>query len=44
VHPLIVGAGGPGDLLFGAAPATHFDHVGTTALSNGIVVLSYRTV
>jgi dihydrofolate reductase len=43
VHPLIVGAGAPGDLLFGATPAVHFDLVASTALSNGIVVLSYRT-
>jgi dihydrofolate reductase len=43
-HPLIVGAGQPGDLLFGPAPATHFDLVGTTTLSNGIVILSYKTL
>jgi dihydrofolate reductase len=43
VHPLIVGAGGPGDLLFGAAPAVGFDLVDTTTLSNGIVILAYRT-
>jgi dihydrofolate reductase len=43
-HPLIVGSGAPGDLLFGAAPATHFDLVDTITLSNGIVILSYATV
>jgi dihydrofolate reductase len=43
IHPLIVGAGSPSDLLFGAAPAVGFDLTGTTALSNGIVILSYRT-
>jgi len=43
MHPLIVGAGEPGDLLFGATPAVHFDLVDSTALSNGIVILSYRT-
>lgn len=43
MHPLIVGAGRPGDLLFGAAPAVGFDLVDTTTLSDGIVVLSYRT-
>jgi dihydrofolate reductase len=42
VHPLIVGAGRPGDLLFGAAPAVGFDLTDTTTLSNGIVILSYR--
>ncbi|WP_028066029.1 dihydrofolate reductase family protein [Solirubrobacter soli] len=43
-HPLIVGSAAPGDLLFGPSPATHFDLVDTTALSNGIVILSYETV
>jgi dihydrofolate reductase len=43
VHPLIVGTGGPGDLLFGAAPATGFELTDTTTLSNGIVILSYKT-
>jgi dihydrofolate reductase len=43
VHPLIVGAGKPGDLLFGAAPATGFDLLDATALSDGTIVLSYRT-
>ena len=42
VHPLIVGSGGPGDLLFGAAPATAFELTGTTALTDGTVVLDYR--
>ncbi len=43
IHPLIVGAGRPSDLLFGAAPAVGFDLTDTTTLSNGIVILSYRT-
>ena len=43
VHPLIVGAGSPSDLLFGAAPAIGFHLTGTTALSSGIVMLSYQT-
>jgi dihydrofolate reductase len=43
VHPLIVGAGSPSDLLFGAAPAVGFDLTGTTALSDGTVILSYQT-
>ena len=43
VHPLIVGSGKPSDLLFGAAPALGFRLLGTTTLSNGIVVLGYET-
>ena len=43
VHPLIVGAGRPSDLLFGAAPAVGFDLTDTMTLSNGIVILSYHT-
>jgi dihydrofolate reductase len=43
VHPLIVGAGRPSDLLFGAVPAVGFELTGTTTLTNGIVILSYRT-
>ena len=43
VHPLIVGAGRPSDLLFGAAPAVGFDLTDTTTLSDGIVILTYRT-
>jgi dihydrofolate reductase len=43
VHPLIVGAGRPSDLLFGAAPAVGFELTGTTTLSDGIVILRYET-
>jgi dihydrofolate reductase len=43
VHPLIVGAGRPSDLLFGAAPAVGFDLTDATPLSDGIVILSYET-
>jgi dihydrofolate reductase len=43
VHPLILGRGEAGDLLFGAVPATGFRLVDTTALSNGIVILAYET-
>jgi hypothetical protein len=39
----VVGAGRPSDLLFGAAPAVGFDLSDTTTLSNGIVILSYKT-
>jgi dihydrofolate reductase len=42
-YPLILGRGEPGDLLFGAVPATGFRLVDTTALSNGIVILAYET-
>ena len=43
VHPLILGRGDPGDLLFGPVPATGFRLVDTTALSDGIVILAYET-
>jgi dihydrofolate reductase len=43
VHPLIVGAGSPSDLLFGSAPAVGFTLTDTMTLSDGIVILSYRT-
>jgi dihydrofolate reductase len=43
VHPLIVGAGSPSDLLFGASPAVGFELTDATPLSDGIIVLSYRT-
>lgn len=42
-YPLIVGAGSPGDLLFGSVPAVGFHLTDVTALDNGIVVLAYRT-
>lgn len=41
VHPLIVGDAQPRDLLFRQGPRALFDHVDTTTLTNGIVVLSY---
>jgi len=43
VHPLILGAGGPSDLLFGAVPATGFRLADATTLSDGLVILSYET-
>jgi dihydrofolate reductase len=43
VHPLILGRGQPGELLFGESPAVAFELAETTPLSNGIVILSYRT-
>jgi dihydrofolate reductase len=42
VHPLILGRGEPGDLLFGAVPASAWRLVDTTALSTGIVILAYE--
>lgn len=43
VHPLIVGSGSPNDLLFGSSPAVGFELADVTTLSDGIVILSYRT-
>lgn len=43
VHPVIIGAGKPSDLLFGASPAVGFELTDATTLNDGIVVLSYRT-
>jgi dihydrofolate reductase len=42
VHPLLLGRGEPGDLLFGAVPASGWRLADTTALSNGIVILAYE--
>jgi dihydrofolate reductase len=41
-HPLLLGRGEPGDLLFGAVPASGWRLADTTALSNGIVILAYE--
>jgi dihydrofolate reductase len=43
VHPLILGRGSLGDLLFGQAPAVGFHLTDATPLNSGIVILSYRT-
>ena len=43
VHPLILGRGSAGDLLFGEAPATGFELDDVTTLSDGTAILSYRT-
>ena len=43
VHPLILGSGRPGDLLFGAVPAVGFHLTDATTLSDGIILLSYET-
>jgi dihydrofolate reductase len=42
VHPLILGSGSVNDLLFGPCPSVGFRLVGTTALTNGIVILNYE--
>jgi riboflavin biosynthesis pyrimidine reductase len=42
VHPLILGRGSASDLLFGPSPAVGFNLVGSTTLSNGIVILNYE--
>jgi dihydrofolate reductase len=43
VHPLILGRGSPGDLLFGPAPAVGFRLADTTTLDDGTVILGYET-
>ena len=42
IHPLLLGRGEPGDLLFGAVHTSAWRLVDTTALSTGIVILSYE--
>lgn len=44
VHPLILGAGSPGDLLFGAAPTVGFNLTDSTTLSDGSILLRYETL
>ena len=41
-HPLLVGKGGPGDLLYRDNRLTQFNLVDSTPLKNGIVILSYE--
>jgi dihydrofolate reductase len=43
VHPLILGASEPGDLLFAPGSAVGFDLADVTTLDDGIVILSYST-
>ena len=43
VHPLVLGRGNPGDLLFGSVPAVGFRLTEATPLSDGIVILGYAT-
>lgn len=42
VHPLFVGTGTPDDLLYRAGSSGRFDLTGSTQLTNGIVILTYR--
>jgi dihydrofolate reductase len=42
VHPLILGRGISSDLLFGASPSVSFNLVGSTTLSNAIIILNYE--
>jgi dihydrofolate reductase len=42
VYPFILGRGSPSDLLFGPSPAVSFNLAGSTALSNGIIILKYE--
>lgn len=42
VHPLLVGGGGPEDLLYRDAPLTKFELIDATTLESGIVILDYR--
>jgi dihydrofolate reductase len=42
VHPFFVGAGTDGDLLHRAGSSGRFEHVNSTTLTNGIVILDYR--
>jgi dihydrofolate reductase len=43
IHPLLVGKGGPGDLLFRDGTAAQFELADVERLASGIVVLSYTT-
>ncbi|MBV9599490.1 MAG: dihydrofolate reductase family protein [Chloroflexi bacterium] len=42
IYPLIVGRGTVNDLLFGPSPSVGFNLVGSTPLSNGIIILRYE--
>jgi dihydrofolate reductase len=41
VHPLMIGAGGPSDLIFRDGAAAQFELKDVTRLSSGIVILAY---
>lgn len=42
VHPVMVGIGEPGDLLFRAGTSAKFELAGTRAFGAGVVILTYR--
>jgi dihydrofolate reductase len=42
VHPLFVGSGGPGDLLYRDGPLTNLALADTTVLKSGVVILTYK--
>ena len=42
IHPLFVGKGSTGDLLFPKGPPTHFELVDTTVLKSSMAILTYR--
>jgi dihydrofolate reductase len=44
VHPLFVGHAAPADLMFRPSVTAHLEFVDSLALSNGIVILSYRMI
>jgi dihydrofolate reductase len=41
IHPLFVGTGTAGDLLFGKGPETHFQLADSVILESGMVILTY---
>jgi dihydrofolate reductase len=43
VHPFFVGTGTAGDLLYRAGSSGSFELAGSTTLSSGIVILTYRS-
>jgi dihydrofolate reductase len=42
IHPVLVGIGGPGDLLFRAGTSSKLELVGNRIFDSGVVVLIYR--
>jgi dihydrofolate reductase len=42
IHPVLVGIGGPGDLLFRAGTSSKLKLVGDRIFGSGVVVLTYR--
>jgi dihydrofolate reductase len=42
IHPLFVGAGSDGDVLFPKGPPTQFELVDSMTLKTSMVILTYR--